>query len=350
MSKFYKLAIKEVKRETPESISVVFNIPPDLAPFFKFTAGQYINLRLTLDGQEIRRAYSICSTPKSGELRISIKAVHDGFFSVFANRELAVGHLIDVAAPEGRFTFEPDASSQKNYVAFVAGSGITPVMSILQTALEEEPRSSFVLVYGNKTPENTIFYDKLNALHDKYVGRFFLYYVFSQARLEGSLFGRVDKPVVNFVLKNKHKEFDFENFYLCGPNEMISSVKDTLKENKTPENKIKFELFTTTAKEAKIEQNIEGQCKVTVRLDDVDTTFYMPSGTVVLDAVLKQGLDAPYSCQGGICSSCIAKVTDGTAQMKKNAILTDKEIADGFVLTCQAVPTSNEIFVDYDEV
>ncbi len=350
MSNFYKLAIKEVKRETPESISVVFNIPPDLAPFFKFTAGQYVNLRLTLDGQEIRRAYSICSTPKSGELRISIKAIQDGFFSVFANRELAVGHLIDVAAPEGRFTFEPDPSSQKNYVAFVAGSGITPVMSILQTALEEEPKSSFVLVYGNKTPESTIFYDKLNALHDKYVGRFFLYYVFSQTKLEGSLFGRIDKPAINFVLKNKHKEFDFENFYLCGPNEMISIVKDILKENKAHEEKIKFELFTTTTKETEITQNIDGQCKVTVRLDDVDTTFYMPSGTVVLDAVLKQGLDAPYSCQGGICSSCIAKVTDGAAQMKKNSILTDKEIADGFVLTCQAVPTTNEIFVDYDEV
>ncbi|HUH51233.1 MAG TPA: 2Fe-2S iron-sulfur cluster-binding protein [Flavobacterium sp.] len=350
MANFYKLTIKEVKRETPDSISVVFNIPPDLAPFYTFIAGQYVNLKLTLDGKEVRRAYSICSAPNSGELRISIKAIQDGFFSVFANRELAVGHLVDVGTPEGRFTFEPDAHRQKTYVAFVAGSGITPVMSILQTLLEEEPKSSFVLVYGNKTPESTIFYDKLNALHDKYVGRFFLYYVFSQAKLEGNLFGRIDKPTVNFILKNKHKEFDFENFYLCGPNEMIAIVKDILKENKTPENKIKFELFTTTEKEAEIEQNSEGQCKVTVRLDDVDTTFYMPSGTVVLDAVLKQGLDAPYSCQGGICSSCIAKVTDGSAQMKKNSILTDKEIADGFVLTCQAVPTTNEIFVDYDEV
>lgn len=350
MADFYKLTIKEVKRETPDAISVVFNIPNELAPFYKFTAGQYVNLKLTLDGQEIRRAYSICSSPKSGELRISIKAIQNGFFSTFANKQLAVGNIIEVGTPEGRFTFEPNSHNQKTYGAFVAGSGITPVMSILQTVLEEEPNSSFVLVYGNKSPESTIFYDKLNELHNKYTGRFFLYYVFSQAKLDGHLFGRIERASVNFVLKNKHKEFDFENFYLCGPNEMISQVKDILKENTVSEDKIKFELFTTAETEKKIEQNQDGQCRVTVLLDDEETTFVIPSGTVILDAVLKQGIDAPYSCQGGICSSCIGKITHGSAEMKKNAILTDKEVADGFILTCQAVPTSSEIYVDYDDV
>lgn len=350
MADFYKLTIKEIKRETPDAISVVFNIPNELAPFYKFTAGQYVNLKLTLDGQEIRRAYSICSSPKSGELRISIKAIQNGFFSTFANKQLAVGNIIEVGTPEGRFTFEPNPSNQKTYGAFVAGSGITPVMSILQTVLEEEPNSSFVLVYGNKSPESTIFYDKLNELHNKYTGRFFLYYVFSQAKLDGHLFGRIERASVNFVLKNKHKEFDFENFYLCGPNEMISQVKDILKENTVSEDKIKFELFTTAETEKKIEQNQDGQCRVTVLLDDEETTFVIPSGTVILDAVLKQGIDAPYSCQGGICSSCIGKITHGSAEMKKNAILTDKEVADGFILTCQAVPTSSEIYVDYDDV
>src|SRR5690606_12936306 len=221
MADFYKLTIKEVKRETPDSISVVFNIPSELASFYKFIAGQYVNLKLTLDGQEIRRAYSICSRPKSGELRISIKAIQNGFFSVFANKQLAVGNVIEVGTPEGRFTFEPKSDNQKTYGAFVAGSGITPVMSILQTVLEEEPNSSFVLVYGNKTPENTIFFDQLNELQHKYLGRFFLYYVFSQAKLDGHLFGRIERSAVNFVLKNKHHEVAFENFYLCGPNEMI---------------------------------------------------------------------------------------------------------------------------------
>lgn len=349
MADFYKLTIKEIKRETPDAISVVFNIPNELVPFYKFTAGQYVNLKLTLDGQEIRRAYSICSSPKSGELRISIKAIQNGFFSVFANKQLAVGNIIEVGTPEGRFTFEPNSHNQKTYGAFVAGSGITPVMSILQTVLEEEPNSSFVLVYGNKSPESTIFYDKLNELHNKYTGRFFLYYVFSQAKLDGHLFGRIERSTVNFVLKNKHKEVEFENFYLCGPNEMISQVKDILKDNNISENNIKFELFTTAETEKTIEQT-DGQCKVTVLLDDEETTFFVPSGTVILDAVLKQGLDAPYSCQGGICSSCIGKITNGSAEMKKNAILTDGEIAEGFILTCQAVPTSNEVYVDYDDV
>ncbi len=350
MADFYKLTVKEIKRETPDAISVVFNIPTELVAFYKFTAGQYVNLKLTLDGQEVRRAYSICSSPNSGELRISIKAIQNGFFSTFANKQLAVGNIIEVGTPEGRFTFEPKPDNRKTYGAFVAGSGITPVMSILQNVLEEEPESTFVLVYGNKTPESTIFFDKLNELHDKYIGRFFLYYVFSQTKLDGHLFGRVERSTVNFVLKNKHKEVEFENFYLCGPNEMISQVKDILKDNNIPENRIKFELFTTSETENKIEQNLDGQCKVTVLLDDEETTFYIPNDTVILDAVLKQGLDAPYSCQGGICSSCIAKITHGSAQMKKNAILTEGEIADGFVLTCQAVPTSSEVYVDYDEV
>lgn len=350
MADFYKLTIKEVKRETPEAISVAFNVPESLQDFYKFTAGQYVNLKLVLDGQEIRRAYSICSSPNSGELRISIKALANGFFSVFANKELAAGQLIEVGTPEGRFTFESKSTRRKTYGAFVAGSGITPVMSILQTVLEEEPESTFVLVFGNRTPESTIFYEKLNALHNKYVGRFFLYYVFSQTKLDGHLFGRIDRSAVNFILKNKHKEFEFENFYLCGPNEMIAQVSDILKDNNIPEKKIKFELFTTIADENEVEQNLDGQSKVTVLLDDEETTFMIPSNTVILDAVLKQGLDAPYSCQGGICSSCIAKVTHGAAQMKKNAILTDGEIADGFVLTCQAVPTTNEIYIDYDDV
>ncbi len=350
MADFYKLVVKEIKRETPEAISVVFNIPSELAPFYKFTAGQYVNLKLTLDGQEIRRAYSICCSPNSGELRISIKAIQNGFFSTFANKQLAVGNVIEVGTPEGRFTFEPDSNNRKTYGAFVAGSGITPVMSILQTVLEEEPESTFILVYGNKTPESTIFFDKLNELHNKYTGRFFLYYVFSQAKLDGHLFGRIERSTVNFVLKNKHKELEFDSFYLCGPNDMISQVKNILIDNNIPENRIKFELFTASETEKKIEQNLEGQCKVTVLLDDEETTFYVPSGTVILDAVLKQGLDAPYSCQGGICSSCIAKITNGSAEMKKNAILTEEEIAEGLVLTCQGVPTSNEIYIDYDDV
>ena len=351
MSSFYKLAIKEITRETASAVSIVFSVPEELKANYQFIAGQYINLKLTLDGTEIRRAYSICSTPESGELRIAVKAIKNGYFSKFANEQLTVGKVIEVGTPEGKFSFEPDASRQKNYVAFVAGSGITPVMSILQTVLEKEPNSTFVLVYGNKSISDTIFYNQLHELQQKYVGRFFVHYVFSQQKTDDQRFGRIDKSAVNFVLKNKHKEKDFDKFYLCGPEEMINLVTSVLKENNIKEKDIKFELFSaSSSSENEISKSLEGHTKIVILLDDEETSFEMSQKQNVLEAALKQGLDAPYSCQGGICSSCLARITKGSAEMKKNTILTDKEIADGLILTCQAYPTSSEIFVDYDDV
>lgn len=350
MSTFYKLAVKEIIRETPEAVSVLFNVPSELKENYQFTAGQYINLKLTLDGNEIRRAYSICSTPESGELKIAIKAVKNGYFSKFANEQLTAGKVLEVGTPEGKFTFEPDAARLKNYAAFVAGSGITPVMSILQTVLEKEPNSTFVLVYGNKSSNETIFYNQLHDLQLKYVGRFFVHYVFSQQKADDQLFGRIEKSTVNFVLKNKHKEKEFDKFYLCGPEEMINRVSDVLKENNVKEKDIKFELFSTSSSENEIQKSLEGHTKITVLVDGDETSFEMSQKQSLLEAALKQGLDAPYSCQGGICSSCIARISKGTAEMKKNTILTDGEIAEGLILTCQAHPTSSEIFVDYDDV
>ncbi|MCI4442138.1 MAG: ferredoxin--NADP reductase, partial [Lentimicrobium sp.] len=312
--------------------------------------GQYVNLRLTLDGKEIRRAYSICSSPESGELRIAVKAVKEGNFSQFANTKLKVGDLIEVGKPEGKFTFEPQADRQKNYAAFVAGSGITPAISILKSVLKGEPQSSFVLVYGNKSPEETIFHQELHDLQSKYTGRLFVHYVFSQAKAEGELFGRIDKSVVNFVLNNKHKEIEFDKFYLCGPEEMINTVSAVLAAHNILEKNIKFELFSTSITEDKIAKSLEGHTKITILVDDEETTFEMSQKQTLLEAALKQGVDAPYSCQGGICSSCLARITSGTAVMRKNSILTDSEIAEGLVLTCQAHPTSSEIFVNYDDV
>jgi ring-1,2-phenylacetyl-CoA epoxidase subunit PaaE len=350
MSSFLKLIIKEVKRETATAVSILFNVPEELKPNYAFIAGQYVNLRLTLDGKEIRRAYSICSSPESGELRIAVKAVKNGAFSQFANTKLKAGDVLEVGKPEGKFTFDPQADRQKNYVAFVAGSGITPVLSISKSVLKNEPKSSFVLVYGNKSPEETIFYQELHDLQLQYVGRFFVHYVFSQAKAENALFGRIDKSAVNFVLNNKHKELEFDKFYLCGPEEMINTVSGVLKEKNVKESAIKFELFSTSSKENKIEKSLEGHSKITVMVDDEETTFEMSQKQTILEAALKQGLDAPYSCQGGICSSCLARVTSGTAEMNKNSILTDGEIAEGLVLTCQAHPTSESIYVDYDDV
>jgi ring-1,2-phenylacetyl-CoA epoxidase subunit PaaE len=351
MSAFYKLHIKEVKQETPSAISIAFTIPTELKAAYQFTAGQYVNLKLTLDGQEIRRAYSVCSAPNSGELRIAIKAVKNGHFSKFANENLKAGDILEVSQPEGRFTFEPDFSNQKNYAAFAAGSGITPVMAILKSVLENEPKSTFVLVYGNKNTDETIFHAELHELQLKYVGRFFVHYAFTQIKVENELFGRIDKAAVNFVLNNKHKEKEFDKFYLCGPEEMINGVTSVLKEHNIADKNIKFELFSTAAsKETAAANNATGHTKITILVDDEETTFEMLQKQTLLEAALKQGVDAPYSCQGGICSSCLARITSGTAEMKKNSILTDNEIAEGLILTCQAHPTSPEIYVDYDDV
>ena len=350
MSSFYKLNIKEVRRETPSAVSVLFNIPLEFKDFYRFIAGQYLNLKLTLDGQEIRRAYSICSSPESGELRIAIKEVKNGAFSAFANSKLKAGDTLEAGTPEGKFTFEPEANRLRNYVAFAAGSGITPVFSIIQNVLSQEPKSTFVLVYGNKSPEETIFHQQLHDLHLKYVGRFFIHYVYSQAQVDNELFGRIDKSTVNFVLNNKHAALQFDKFYLCGPEEMINTVSGVLKERNIKESAIKFELFSTSTSENKIEKSLEGHSKITILVDGDETSFEMSQKQTILEAALKQGIDAPYSCQGGICSSCLARITSGTAEMSKNSILTDSEIAEGLILTCQAHPTSASIVIDYDDV
>lgn len=350
MSTFHSLLIKEVRRETAQAVSVSFDVPENLKSEYQFIAGQYINIKYSQDGKEIRRAYSICSSPTSGELRVAIKAVSDGYFSRIANEKLKEGDRIEVGVPEGKFTFEPKPDNQRNYAAFAAGSGITPVMSIIQAVLEGEPNSTFVLVYGNKSPEDTIFYKKLHDLQLQYVGRFFVHYVFSQAKAEDSVFGRIERSTVNFVIKNKHASLTFAKYYLCGPEEMIATVSGVLKEQNVPEKDIKFELFTTSSTETKIENTLGGHTKITVLVDDEEVTFEMAQKQTILEAALKQGVDAPYSCQGGICSSCLAKITSGSAEMRKNSILTDKEIASGLILTCQAHPTSSEIYIDYDDV
>lgn len=350
MSSFYKLNIKEIKRETASSVSVLFNVPLEFKDFYQFTAGQYVNLKLTLDGEEIRRAYSLCSSPKSGELRIAVKSVKNGLFSKFANEKLSVGHTLEVGTPEGKFTFEPKEDRQKNYMGFAAGSGITPIMSIIKTVLEDETLSSFVLVYGNKSVEETIFHDELLALQQQYLGRFSVQFVYSQSKADEALFGRIDKSAVNYVMNNKHAGKEFEKFFLCGPEDMINLITDVLKEKNIAEKDIKFELFSASSKENKIDVSHSDHTKITVLVDGEQATFEMSAKQTLLEAALKQGLDAPYSCQGGICSSCLARVTQGTAVMKKNSILTDGEIAEGLVLTCQAHPTSSEVFVDYDDV
>lgn len=301
------------------------------------------------EGIELRRSYSLCSTPDSGMLKVTIKEVEDGKFSAYANNKLQIGDSLEVHPPEGKFIYEPDNSTQNNYLAFAAGSGITPIMSIVKTALAAESTSRFVLVYGNRTVGETIFFKELLELQAANPTRFFVEFVYSQSQIENSHFGRIEKSTINFVVKNRYKDYGFKDVYLCGPEKMIENVSNVLKESSVSEKNIHFELFTSTSV-GQIKADLEGKTEVVVILDDEESTFMMDKKESILDAVLNKDLDPPYSCQGGICSSCIARLKEGTAEMRKNQILTDDEVADGLILTCQAHPTSAKVVVDYDEV
>jgi ring-1,2-phenylacetyl-CoA epoxidase subunit PaaE len=345
---FYKLTISKITRETSKAVSIVFNIPETLKDFYQYKAGQYVTLKLTLDGKEIRRSYSMSAAPYENELKITIKIVENGLFSEFANKNLQVGHVLEVAAPEGKFLFESQPKPQ-NYLLIAAGSGITPIFAILKSILTYEPKSKVVLIYGNKTLEDTIFYQEIIKLEVEFSERFQYYMVFSQSKTETSYFGRIEQPILYNVLKNKQEGITFDSTYMCGPENMILHVSDSLINHGINKETIHYELFTSSNAEIPIISS-EGNTKITVILDQDEKTFNMSKKTLVLDAVLKAGLDAPYSCQGGVCSSCMAKVVKGSATMLKNNVLTDSEIAEGLILTCQAHATSDELVIDYDDV
>lgn len=349
MPHFHKLAISEVNKETPNSVSITLEIPENLQSTFAFKAGQYITFKHNFGGNEIRRAYSLCSSPSSGILRVGVKQVPDGSFSVYANTQLKTGDFLEVMPPEGAFIFEPQNSRSNTYGAFVAGSGITPVLSIIKDVLEREPNSSFVLVYGNQTLEECMFHSELEGLKAKYADRLKIEYIYSRSKELNALQGRIDKSVVNYLLKNKYGEVSFSSFYLCGPEDMINEVSNTLTGRGVAKENIFFELFTST-EEGELAENHDGNTSVTITLDDETETFVMSQKKNVLEAALEHGLDAPFSCQGGICSTCIARVVEGKVEMRKNQILTDSELEEGLILTCQSHPTTSKVVIDYDDV
>ena len=352
MAQFHKLNIKSIDRITDKSVAISFNIPEHLKTNFSFKAGQYITLKTEINGEEVRRDYSICSSPLSNDITVGVKAVEGGTFSVYANEKLKAGDTLAVAEPNGRFIFEANEVKTRTIAAFAAGSGITPILSIASTLLEGEPFSNFILVYGNKTLKDAMFIKELLNLKETYGNRFHVHFIYSQAQEDEALFGRIEKSTVNLIVKNKYKGVTIEKFYLCGPEPMIHTVKDVLLENNIKENDILFELFTApveTANNNAVEVS-DGNTQIKVIVDDEEFEFEMSKEQSILEASLKQDIDAPYSCQGGICSSCIARLTEGEATMRQNNILTDSEIAEGLVLTCQAHPTSSTIVVDYDDV
>ena len=348
MSTFYPLKVKKIKPLTHNSVAITLGTGAEHNGHFQFKAGQYITIKKEINGEEVRRAYSISSAPGEPDLTIGVKEVSDGTFSKYANRELKEGDVLEVCPPEGRFVFDTDNKCQ--IMSFAAGSGITPIMSVAQEVLESHPDNKFILVYGNQNLSETMFYEEIKALQDKYTDRFLVQLVFSRAKEEDALFGRIDTSIVNFVLKNRFRDFDIDSYYLCGPEPMITLVKEVLENEGVAADHILTELFTSSKTESDMSELSPGKTAVTVILDEEKHEVVMDHKELILDALIKAKIDPPYSCQGGVCSTCIARVSNGAAVMEKNQILTDSEISEGFVLTCQAHPTTERITVDYDDV
>ncbi|NQX77830.1 ferredoxin--NADP reductase [Gilvibacter sp.] len=350
MADFHELQIAALESQSNTAVSIKFQVPATLSNDYQFGAGQYVNLSAIIDGKEVRRAYSICSSPKSGDLTVLVKKVENGVFSTYANTALSVGDTLKVATPEGRFVL-PE-SKTANYLFFAAGSGITPILSMISDCLENRPDTKMVLVYGNKTPEGAIFKEVLEDLQGQYPDRLQIEWIYSRGDGDNYHFGRIDRSKVGFTVNNKYQDTAFDDAFVCGPGDMIDTVIEALADFGMAEQNIHFERFTVSSDDDEITTSEvpDGNAAITFIIDDESNTITAPHAESVLDSALKHDLDAPYSCQGGICSSCIARVTSGTVEMRKNQILTDAEVAEGLVLTCQAHATSAQVTIDYDDV
>lgn len=353
---FHKLKVKEVKTETPDCVSIAFTVPQDLQSEFLFEQGQNITIKKEIDGEEIRRSYSICSAPFENELRVAVKKVDDGKFSDFANTILKAGDELDVLPPTGKFNTKLQATNNKQYLAFAAGSGITPVISIIKTTLQTEPASQFTLVFGNRGRHSIIFFEELEALKNRFLNRFNFINILSREKTDAPInFGRIDTN----KLTELNKLIDYKNtdeFFICGPEEMIFCVKDFLEQIDIDKKKIHFELFTTPGqKQSSVvsrqssSQDKGATSKITVKLDgrsfDFDLGFNSEN---ILDAALKQGADLPFACKGGVCCTCKAKLLEGEVEMDVNWGLEQEEVEQGYILTCQSHPTTEKVLVDFD--
>lgn len=360
-TKFYPLKVKEVRRETFDTVSVQMDVPDELKEIFAFIQGQYLTFKIEHQGEELRRSYSLCSSPLDQEWRVAIKKVPGGRFSTYANDHLKAGDILEVMPPMGRFFTTVEAAQNKNYVFFAAGSGITPIHSIIKTVLHVEPKSSVTLFYGNKNSTSIIFKDSLEALKNLFIGRLAIHYFLSREKMDAELFqGRIDQDKCNALLNCFPEVKDGDEYFLCGPLEMIESVKTVLIEAGVDKSKIHFELFTSPTQSNEIIQNKHLtvtasdaktlKSQVTVKVDGISFDFELPyEGSNILDAAMLKGADLPYSCKGGVCSTCRAKLMEGVVDMDVNYALEEDEVEDGFILTCQSRPRSERIVIDFDQ-
>ncbi len=353
---FEQLTVREVRRETNDCVSIAFEIPDTLKNSFQFLQGQYITLKTKIGGEEVRRSYSICSSPLDDELRVAVKKVPQGVFSTYANEVLKAGDQLDVMPPMGKFFTPLLPEQKKNYVGFAAGSGITPLLSIIKTTLQTEQESTFTLVYGNRNRHSIIFRETLEALKNKYMNRFRLIHILSRETTDTPLnSGRIDTDKCLALCDKAIDLQQTDEFFLCGPEEMIFAVKNVLEQQHVPVQKIHFELFTTAGQQHKKnhqqEEDIDKgpKSKITVTLDGISFDFELSQkGDAILDAALKHGADLPYACKGGVCCTCRAKLVEGEVDMEVNYGLEPDEIEQGFILTCQSHPKSEKVVVDFD--
>ena len=357
MSRYHPLKVHKVQRETPEAVSVWLEVPDELKKEFSFIPGQYLPCRAFINGEEIRKSYSICSVPSDPYLVIAVKEVYEGKFSTYVNRVLKPGDTFEVMPPEGKFSLSSNLPEQAVLLFFAAGSGITPVYSLIRSFLESYPKGQAKLFYNNKTSDSIIFRDQLEGLKNQYMDRFSIYHLLTR-EISGSdlISGRIDAEKCAAFDQHLFNIAEVDAAYICGPEHMILNLKDGLKKLGMKDEQIRFELFGTAPivefKDKKITPIQAGDdrvSKVTLRVDGHETDFQIRyHGENVLDVALHAGFDLPYSCKGGVCSTCKALVVEGKVHMDIHYGLEPDEIDAGYVLTCQSHPRSERLILDYD--
>ncbi len=356
---FHRLKIADVRCETPDAVSIAFAVPANLRAAYEFQPGQHLTLRTDRNGEDIRRSYSICTGLDDGELRVAIKKVEGGAFSTLCNELFKPGDEIDVMTPQGRFGLAPDPSAARNYLAIVAGSGITPILSLLRSILAREPKSRFALIYGNRSTPDIIFKEALEDLKDRFVDRFVVHHVLSREQQDFALFnGRIDGGKIATLLKSFAAPSDIDHAFLCGPGGLIEEGKRALLDLGVPGERIHAEYFSTdglpvTPRPLASGKQADDQPAIAIAHVTFDGSAYdlpVRQGETIIDAGLRAGLELPFSCRGGMCCTCRAKLVSGEVRMDTNYSLEPWEMQAGFVLTCQSHPLTKEVTVDYDTV
>lgn len=353
---FNKLKVSNINRETEDCVSIAFSVPENLQESYAYKPGQYLTLKQIIDGEELRRSYSICSGLNDGELRVAVKKIPNGRFSTFANEQLTEGTEVEVMTPMGNFTTDITASTAKSFVFYAGGSGITPILSLIKTILETAPKSNVVLFYGNRGFDSIIFREEFENLKNKYMNSFRLIHIFSIESIGNKLQkGLMDKTKVGELHTAFLANEEIDEVFVCGPEPMIHAVKDTYKELGFADEKVHFELFTSPSSQPKetekpVEKLEQINANVTIVLDGEETLIELDSqGESILEAGHKAGADLPFACKGGVCCTCKAKVLEGTAVMDVNYALEKDEVEAGYILTCQAHPTSDKLVVSFDD-